>query len=335
MPAIRSFPGRAHKAHRTGTLGYDTKGSDVSQIAILGAIETGLLFGLVAIGVFLSFRILNFPDLTVDGSLPLGAAVAATLILAGVNPWLSTAAAFFAGAGAGLVTAWLNVRLRILHLLASILVMISLHTVNLRIMGRPNVALLGEPTIFSAFEGLDIPYFWLNPAVLLLGVLVTGYLVTRFLRSEMGLGMRATGANPRMAAAQGIHTGRMTLLGIALSNALVALAGALFAQIQGAADITMGIGTIVIGLAAVIVGEALVPPKTIVRAVVGAVIGSIIYRFAVAFALNAEFIGLQAQDLKLITAVLIVVAMVLPGLRTKRAMQRRARATPANKGGQG
>ncbi|MCS4504575.1 hypothetical protein KBTX_01789 [wastewater metagenome] len=307
----------------------------MSQIAILGAIETGLLFGLVAIGVFLSFRILNFPDLTVDGSLPLGAAVAATLILAGVNPWLSTVAAFFAGAGAGLVTAWLNVRLRILHLLASILVMISLHTVNLRIMGRPNVALLGEPTVFSAFEGLDIPYYWLNPAVLLVVVLVTGYLITRFLGSEMGLGMRATGANPRMASAQGIHTGRMTLLGIALSNALVALAGALFAQIQGAADITMGIGTIVIGLAAVIVGEALVPPKTIVRAVIGAVIGSIIYRFAVAFALNAEFIGLQAQDLKLITAVLVVVAMVLPGLRTKRAMQRRARATPANKGGQG
>ncbi|WP_435102582.1 ABC transporter permease [Arhodomonas sp. AD133] len=305
----------------------------MSLIAILGAVETGLLFGLVAIGVFLSFRILNFPDLTVDGSLPLGAAVAATLILADISPFIATVAAFFAGCLAGLVTAWLNVRLKILHLLASILVMISLHTVNLRVMGKPNTALLGESTVFTPFEGLGVPFYWINPTVLLVVLLAAVFLVNRFLGSEMGLGMRATGANPRMAAAQGIHTGRMTLLGIALSNGLVALAGALFAQIQGAADITMGIGTIVIGLAAVILGEALLPPKTVLRAIIGAVIGSIIYRFAVAFALNADFIGLQAQDLKLITAVLVVVAMTVPGLRTKRAMQRRARAAAANKGG--
>ncbi|MDZ7810345.1 MAG: ABC transporter permease [Arhodomonas sp.] len=254
--------------------------------------------------------------------------------MAGLNPWLATVMAFLAGAVAGLVTAWLNVRLRILHLLASILVMISLHTVNLRIMGKPNTALLGENTIFSVFDRLALPYYWLTPAALLVVLAAAVYLVNRFLASEMGLGMRATGANPRMAAAQGIHTGRMTLLGIALSNALVALAGALFAQIQGAADITMGIGTIVIGLAAVILGEAILPPKTILRAVIGAVIGSIIYRFAVAFALNAEFIGLQAQDLKLITAVLVVIAMVLPGLRTRRAMQRQARARATGKGGQ-
>ncbi|MGD8430612.1 MAG: ABC transporter permease, partial [Ectothiorhodospiraceae bacterium] len=139
----------------------------MSVIALLGAIETGLLFGLVALGVYLSFRILNFPDLTVDGSLPLGAGVAAVLILAGVNPYLATIAAFVAGAMAGTVTAWLNVRLGILHLLASILVMISLHTVNLRVMGKPNVALLGENTVFTPFEGLGLPFYWVNPLVLL------------------------------------------------------------------------------------------------------------------------------------------------------------------------
>lgn len=305
----------------------------MSLIAILGAIETGLLFGLVAVGVFLSFRILNFPDLTVDGSLPLGAAVAATLILAGVSPFIATTAAFFAGGVAGLITALLNVRLKILHLLASILVMISLHTVNLRIMGQPNTALLGERTVFTLLEGLGLPFYWINPLLLLVVLMVAVCLVNRFLGSEMGLGMRATGANPRMAVAQGIRTGPMTSLGIALSNALVALSGALFAQIQGAADITMGIGTIVIGLAAVILGEALLPPRTMLRAVIGAVMGSIIYRFAVAIALNADFIGLEAQDLKLVTAVLVVVAMAVSGLRTRRSDPRHVQTVAVNKGG--
>jgi putative ABC transport system permease protein len=307
----------------------------VSVIALLGAIETGLLFGLVALGVYLSFRILNFPDLTVDGSLPLGAGVAAVLILAGVNPYLATIAAFVAGAMAGTVTAWLNVRLGILHLLASILVMISLHTVNLRVMGKPNVALLGENTVFTPFEGLGLPFYWVNPLVLLVVLIAALFLLNRFLGSEMGLAMRATGANPRMARAQGIHTGRMIVLGIALSNGLVALTGAFFAQIQGAADITMGIGTIVVGLAAVILGEALVSPKSVIRATLGCIIGSVVYRLAVAAALNADFLGLQAQDLKLITAVLVVIAMTLPGLRTRRAMRRaRARATARNAGGE-
>lgn len=307
----------------------------MSLIALLGAIETGLLFGLVALGVFLSFRVLNFPDLTVDGSLPLGAGVAATLILSGVDPYLATAAAFFAGTAAGMVTAWLNVRLGILHLLASILVMISLHTINLRIMGKPNVALLGERTVFTAFEGLGLPWFWLNPMLLVVVVGAALLLVNRFLASETGLAMRATGANPRMARAQGINTDRMTLLGIGLSNGLVGLAGALFAQIQGAADITMGIGTIVVGLAAVILGEAIIPTRLIVLATLGCVIGSIIYRLAVAVALNADFIGLQAQDLKLITAVLVVVAMTLPGLRRRHAAARLSRQRAAARASDG
>lgn len=289
----------------------------MSLIAFLGAIEAGLLFGLVALGVFISFRILDFPDLTVDGSLPLGAATAATLIVSGIDPYLATLAAMVAGGLAGLVTALLNVRLGILHLLASILTMISLHSINLRVMGKPNQALLGEETVFTPFEGLGLPFYWLTPICLLLLLALVVWLVNRFLTSEIGLGMRATGANPCMAAAQGIETGRMKMLGIALSNALVGLTGALFAQIQGGADITMGVGVIVVGLAAVILGEAVLSTRTILLAAIGCVIGSILYRLAVAFALNAGFLGLQAQDLKLITAVLVVIAMSLPGLRRR------------------
>ncbi|MFQ5574810.1 MAG: ABC transporter permease [Terriglobia bacterium] len=289
----------------------------MSLIAFLGAIESGLLFGLVALGVFLSFRILNFPDLTVDGSLPLGAAVAATLIVVGWNPYLATLVAIAAGAMAGLVTAWLNVRLRILHLLASILTMIALYSVNLRIMGKPNQPLLGEVTVFTPVENLGLPYFVASLLVFLVVGVIAKLLIDFFLKTEIGLAMRATGANPHMARAQGINTGAMILLGMAISNALVALAGALFAQVQGGADISMGIGVIVVGLAAVIVGEAVMPARRIVIATLAVIVGSILYRMVVALALNADFIGLQAQDLKIITAVLVVVAMMLPGMRKR------------------
>jgi putative ABC transport system permease protein len=287
----------------------------MSTIAFLGALEMGLVFALVAMGVFLSFRVLQFPDLTVDGSFPLGAAVAAILIVSGSNPFLATFVAGLAGAGAGLVTAWLNIRLKILHLLASILVMIALYSVNLRVMGRPNVALLGETTVFTPLEALSLPAYISVPAALLVLIIIVKWLLDRFLNSEIGLAMRATGVNPRMARAQGVATGRMILAGMALSNALVAVAGALFAQSQGAADVTMGVGVIVVGLASVIGGEAIIAPRTVFRATLACVVGSILYRLAVALALNADFIGLKAQDLNLITAVLVVIAMVLPGMR--------------------
>ncbi len=296
----------------------------MSLIAILGTLETGLIFGLVALGVFLSFRVLQFPDLTVDGSFPLGAAVSATLIVAGVDPYVSTLAACIAGAGAGLITAWLNVRLNILHLLASILTMIALYSVNLRIMGRPNIALLGENTVFLPLESLPIPTYVALPLVLLVVVILAKIALDMFLGSQIGLAMRASGANARMARAQGINTGFYVLMGMALSNALVAFAGALFAQSQGAADVTMGVGVIVVGLAAVIGGEAVILPRTVFLATIGCIAGSLLYRFAVAMALNADFIGLKAQDLNLITAVLVAAAMVLPTVRApvKRALSK-------------
>ncbi len=300
----------------------------MNQVALFGALELGLVYGLVALGVFLSFRVLNFPDLTVDGSFPLGAAVVASAIVGGIDPWLATLLAILAGALAGLVTALLNVRFRILHLLASILTMIALFSINLRIMGRPNIALLGEPTVLTPFEGLGVRGMLLTPAVVGVALLIVMALLTRFLASDYGLALRATGANPRMARAQGIATGRAICIGMALSNALVALAGALFAQTNGFADITIGTGTIVVGLAAVIIGETLLPVRRIGVVVVAAVLGSILYRLAIALALNAHVLGLQASDLNLVTAVLVGLALILPGARNplRALLGRQARA---------
>lgn len=287
----------------------------LSEIALYGAIETGLIYGLVAFGIYISFRVLDFPDLTVDGSFPLGAAVAAMLIIAGWNPWIATGAAVLAGMAAGAVTAILNVKLNILNLLASILTMIALYSINLRIMGRPNVALLGDETVLTPWYDLPLAYHQVPVLLFVIVVLVSLVLLWRFMKSETGLAMRATGANPRMARAQGIATGGMIILGVALSNGLVGLAGALFAQSQGAADVTMGVGVIVIGLASLIGGEAVITPNTVIKALIACVVGAIIYRLAIAFALNADFLGLQSQDLNLITAVLVTLAIVLPGAR--------------------
>ncbi|MBP2298397.1 ABC transporter permease [Azospirillum picis] len=291
----------------------------MTEIAFFGAVEIGLVYALVAVGVYLSFRILDFPDLTVDGSFPLGAAVCAVLLIAGLNPWLATLAAGLAGAAAGLVTATLNVRFKILHLLASILTMIALFSVNLRVMGRPNVALLMQDTVLTPFYGLGVPDHIVRPLVVGLVVAVVVLVLARFLASEFGLAMRATGVNARMARAQGVNTDAHIYAGIALSNGLAGLAGALFAQTNGFADVTTGIGTIVVGLAAVIVGETVLPSRALVLALVGCVAGSILYRLAVQVALSADAIGLQASDLNLVTAVLVAVALILPRLKAKAA----------------
>jgi putative ABC transport system permease protein len=289
----------------------------MNLIQFMGAVEMGLLYGLVAMGVWLSFRILDFPDLTVDGSFPLGAAVCAILIVSGVDPWVSTLAAILAGMVAGFVTAWISVRWNILHLLASILTLTALYSINLRIMGRPNIALLGETTIFTPIENLTYPHLYTMSGAMLVMVAVALLLLYRFLSSEKGLAMRATGSNIRMAKAQGIAVNKQILFGLALSNGLVALAGAFFAQSQGFADVSMGGGTIIAGLAAVIVGEAFFNPKVIIAALVACVIGSIFYRLVIAMALNAGFLGLQASDLQLVSAVLVGIAMMTPRLRAK------------------
>lgn len=291
----------------------------MSQIAFWGAVELGLVFALVAIGVYLAFRILDFPDLTVDGSFPLGAAVCAVLIIAGLNPWLATGLAMVAGASAGVVTAILNVRFKILNLLASILTMIALFSVNLRVMGKPNVALLNQDTMLSPFYGHGVPDFLVRPLFVGLLVALAVLLVWRFLESNAGLAMRATGANSRMARAQGVNTGRQVYLGMAISNALVAMAGALFAQTNGFADVTSGVGTIVVGLAAVIIGETLFGSRGLLIALIGCIVGSIAYRLAIQLALSSDVLGLKASDLNFVTAVLVAIALILPRLRRRGA----------------
>ena len=287
----------------------------MSQIAFWGAVELGLVYAFVALGVYLAFRVLDFPDLTVDGSFPLGAAVTAVLILAGLNPWLAALVAMAAGAAAGLVTALLNVRFKILHLLASILTMIALFSVNLRVMGKPNVALINADTMLSPFYGFGLSSYLVRPLFVGILAVIALLVVWRFLVSDAGLAMRATGANPRMARAQGVNTAGQIYLGMAISNALVALGGALFAQTTGFADVTLGVGTIVVGLAAVIIGETLLGARGILIALIGCVIGSILYRIAIQLALSSDALGLQASDLNLVTAVLVTFALVLPRLR--------------------
>lgn len=289
----------------------------MSSIAFLGAVELGLIYALVGLGVYLSFRVLDFPDLTVDGSFPLGAAVTAVLLVAGVNPWLATTAGVLAGALAGFVTAFVSVRFGVLHLLASILTMIALFSINLRVMGRPNIALLNEQTVLTPWLGGAVADEYVRPLFLAVVVLAAVALVVLFLRSEIGLAMRATGANARMARAQGVRTGVQVIIGVMVSNGLVGLAGALFAQTNGFADVTSGVGTIVVGLAAVIVGETLVPGRRIAWALLGCVVGAVIYRLAVQTALSIDFLGLEASDLNLATALLVLVALVLPKLRHK------------------
>ena len=294
----------------------------MSLFSLLGAIEIGLIFALVALGVYISFRLLRFPDLTVDGSFPLGGAVCAVMIVAGFNPWIATLGATLAGAAAGLVTGWLNVKLKIMDLLASILMMTALYSINLRVMNGPNVPLIAEPTLFTQLQPDSMADYVLRPLVLLVIVVLAKLLLDWFFATERGLAIRATGSNARMARAQGVNTGAMVLLGMAVSNGLVGLAGALFAQTQGGADISMGIGTIVIGLAAVIVGESILPSRKLVLATLAVVIGAIVYRFFIAMALNSDFIGLKAQDLNLVTAVLVTIALVIPQIKRKLAKRR-------------
>ena len=286
---------------------------------IISTIAQGLLWALLALGVFITFRILDVADLTVEGSFPMGAAISAVLITMGVNPWITVLVAGVGGMIAGAVTGWIHTKLKIPALLAGILTMIALYSVNLHIMGKANISLLRMDTVYSAIHSMGISN---AVALTIIGVVVTvvvGLFLFWFFGTELGTSIRATGVNPQMIRAQGVNTDTMIVLGLLLSNGFVAVSGALIAQSQGFADIGMGVGTIVIGLASVIIGEVLFAASSVVRklfgnssfvlSLVAVVFGSIIYRIVIAAVL---YLGMPPNDLKLFTAILVALALSLP-----------------------
>ncbi|WP_281697929.1 ABC transporter permease [Acidaminococcus massiliensis] len=282
---------------------------------LLPTISQGLLWSLLALGVYITFRVLDIADLTVEGSFPLGASVAVTLLVKDVNPVTAILAAALAGGVAGVVTGLLHTKLRIPDLLAGILTMIALYSVNLRIMGKANISLLGKETAFTLVESnLGVAY---SQAVLLVGLIscvLFSVLMYWFFGTEIGAAIRATGFNPQMIRAQGVDTNIMLLIGLFFSNALVAVAGSLVAQSNGFADVGMGVGTIVIGLASVIIGEVLFGTRSFKNSLISVILGSIVYRLVIAIVLQ---MGMPPNDLKLFTAVLVAIALSLPMVKGK------------------
>lgn len=282
---------------------------------IFSTIAQGLLWAILAIGVFITFRVLDVADLTVEGSFPLGAAVSAILLTKGVDPLLSIFVAILAGMLAGAVSGLLHTKLKIPALLAGILSMIALYSVNLRVMGRANIPLLGVDTIYDNFNNfVNWDYTYITLAVGFLSVFIIYWLLFYFFGTELGVSIRATGANPQMIRAQGVNTDNMILLGLMLSNGFVAMSGALISQSNGFADVGMGIGTIVIGLASVIIGEVLFGTSSFVRTLASIILGSVAYRCVIAYVL---YMGMEPQDLKLFTAVIVAIALAMPLLKAK------------------
>jgi putative tryptophan/tyrosine transport system permease protein len=309
---------------------------------LVGTWTVGLILALLALGVFVSFRIFAFPDITADGSLALGAAVAAAMIVRGYSPWAATAAAMLAGALAGGTTGVLHTRFQINGLLAGILVATALYSVNLHLMGRSNISLLDARTVGADLVdavakmsgrvqtvhvfGQEVPFRdVVSLAAVVVLVAAIAWALRAFLGTEIGTAMRATGDNPRMIRALGVDVGRMIILGLMMSNALVALSGAILAQYQEFADVQMGIGMIVWGLASVILGQALVGSGGLGLSICGAVLGSLLFRLMVALALRC---GLDANDLRLITSVFVFAALVVPKVFAGR-LKPITRATPS------
>ncbi|MGI6686535.1 MAG: ABC transporter permease [Bacillota bacterium] len=280
----------------------------------LGTIEQGLLWSIMVLGVYITFRVLDYADLTVDGSFTLGAAVAARLIFGEFDPWIATILAVFAGAIAGLITGILHTQFKIAPLLSGILSMIALYSINLRVMGKANISLLRLDTIVTKVTGLGIGETWVVPLIGIFATFAVILVLWLFLNTEMGFAIRATGDNEQMIRSLGVNTKLMKIIGLSISNALVALSGALVAQYQGFADVGMGIGTIVVGLASVIIGEVIFGTKSIMRTLFAVALGSIVYRMVIAWVLQ---MGLEPTDLRLFTALIVTVALASPICKAK------------------
>ncbi|MDY4673719.1 MAG: ABC transporter permease [Treponema sp.] len=285
-------------------------------LAIQGAASQGVLWGIMALGLYITFKVLDFADLTVDGSFALGGAVSAVLLVNGWNPFLSLLIAFLAGGISGVVTGLLHTKLEIPGILAGILTMIALYSINIRIMGQANTPLLGVDTIMVKLEillGIDRTMSSLIVGVVFSVVIIM--ILYWFFGTELGSVIRATGNNERMVRAQGVNTDNMKIIGLMLSNALVALSGAMVAQSQGYGDVGMGTGTIVIGLASIIIGEVIFGARfSFWYRLMSVVFGSIIYRIIIAVVLQ---LGLKSTDLKLLTAIIVALALALPVVKSK------------------
>lgn len=294
---------------------------------VLSTVSQGLLWAIMALGVFLTFRVLDIADLSVEGTFPLGATVAATLIDAGHSVWFAMLIALIAGCIGGTVTALLTTKLKIPALLSGILTMIGLYSVNLMIMGKANVPLLRAETVFTLTENLfGVSSVVATLIVGLVATVIVGAIMYWFFGTVLGTAIRATGCNPQMARAQGINTNVMVILGLLISNGLVALSGALVAQSNGFADVGMGTGTIVIGLASVIIGEVLFGTRSFKNWLISVVLGSVVYRAVIAIVLE---LGMPPNDLKLFTAVLVAIALSLPLIKNKFAIMKRSEEADA------
>ncbi len=287
---------------------------------IQGGATLGIIWGIMALGLYLTYRVLNYADLTVDGSLALGGAISAVCVAAGVPPLLAIFIATVGGMMAGGVTGFLHTKLRIPDLLAGILTQFGLYSINLRIMGKANFGLLNQTTLFSQIKALGMPSKWAGLSVGLVFIVILIIVIYCFFGTEIGCALRATGNNPDMVKAMGSNTKAYIVLGLVVGNGLVGMSGALLAQYQGYADIQMGQGTIVIGLAAIMIGEVLFSKRSYMHRLTGVVIGSVVYRIIIAFVLRISlntdfFIKITADDMKLITAVIVAIALVAPRLK--------------------
>lgn len=294
---------------------------------ILSSISQGLLWSILAMGVYLTYRILDVADLTVEGSFPLGAAVASAMIVAGIPAWIATVVAFLAGGLAGLITGFLHAKLKIPALLAGIVTMTGLYSINLRILGQANLTLLNSETIVNQIQGFGVDK---TTAVIIAGtiaIIIVIVLLHFFFNTELGMSVRATGDNLAMSEANGINVEFTKILGFMLGNGLISLSGALLAQNNGYADVNMGIGAIVIGLASVIIGETFFSNLTLAKRLITLVIGSIIYRLLILGALELQF---NPQDLKLISAILLAIALALPSARNRWNYKRMKRQNNRN-----
>ena len=298
---------------------------DFSVVALVGS-ELGLLYAMLAVGVYLTYRVLDFPDLTVDGSFTTGAALSAVLIVSGVPIWIAVIVSILGGMAAGVVTGLLHVWGNINPLLAGILTQIALYSINLHIMGKSNLPLLRITTLMTPLREAGLLGTWGAVGIFFVVVLIVGAGIYGFLGTAFGVAIRATGDNELMARSQGINTGVTKVAGLAISNGLVGLCGSVVAQYQGYADISMGIGLIIAGLASVIIGQAIFGSTAVWQSVLAAVLGSVIYRIVIQAALNA---GLNPNDTKIISAVLVVVALVLPQWSVLKKLRQRRRNAEA------